>query len=57
MGNFKFRSFLVRILIQKDNTVDKALQTNFLQKKHEESKERIKCFKILCYLRDLSERK
>ena len=33
MGNFKqVRNFLVRILIQKDNTDDKVLETNFIKK-------------------------
>ena len=31
----KFRNFLVRILIQKDNTYNKVLKTNFIQKKQE----------------------
>ena len=33
--NSKFCGFLVRILIQKDNTCDKVLETNFIQKKQE----------------------
>ena len=50
-----FRSFLARILIQKDNTDDKILVTNFIQKK-QERKERIKHCNFWCNLRDLSER-
>ena len=33
--NNKFWSFLVRTLIQKDNTDDNVLETNFKQKKQE----------------------
>ena len=38
--NGKFRSFLIRILIQKDNTDNKIFKMNFIQKK-QERKERI----------------
>ena len=33
--NSKFRSFLVRILVQEDNTENKVLKMNFIQKKQE----------------------
>ena len=36
--NGKFRSFLVRILIQKDNTDNKVLKRNFIQKKQEKDR-------------------
>ena len=34
--NSKFRSFLVRILIQKDNTDNKVFETNFIQRNKKE---------------------
>ena len=55
--NSKFFTFLVRILIQKDNTDNKVLEINFIQRNKVEKMERIKRCKFWCNLRDLSERR
>ena len=45
--NSKFRSFLVRILIQEDNKDDKIFETNFIRKKQERKDEMDKALQIL----------
>ena len=48
MGNFKqFNSFLIWILIPKDNTNDKVLKTNFILKKQERKNGKDKALQIL----------
>ena len=45
--NNKFRSFQVRRLIQKDNTDNKVLERNFIQKKQERKDGKDKALQIL----------
>ena len=52
-----FHSFLVRIMIQKDDTDDKVLENKLLYKrnKRKERTERIKCFKFVAICGNLFE--
>ena len=45
--NSKLRSFLFRILIQKDNTDDNVFETNFIQNKQESKDGKDKALQIL----------
>ena len=56
ISNTMFRSFLVRILIQKDNTHDKVLENKFYIKERKDNLERIKCHKCVVICRNLSVR-
>ena len=46
-SNGKFHSFLFRILIQKDNTDNKFLKRNFIQRNKKERDRKDKVLKIL----------
>ena len=52
--NSKFRSFLVRVLVRKDNTDNKVLKKEFYTKKESDEDKVLQIFSTIC--RNLSER-